>query len=228
MSLCAQSAVLCLFPSVDGPAAGVLPTYSIHVNEREDQQVAGQAAEADRDWELFQLIGAQDRVAFAEFYDRHCARLYSIAQRILNDATEAQDVVQDAFMQIWEKAGQFDPKLGRPAYWVVALVRNKAIDRVRASQRRARLAESAGAEAALIPAVAESAHARLHGHEKATLIRSAMVELPADQRHAIELAFFSGLTQDQISTQLSQPLGTIKARIRRGMLKLRDQLEGVL
>ena len=65
MSLCAQSAVLCLFPSVDGPAAGVLPTYSIHVNEREDQQVAGQAAEADRDWELFQLIGAQDRVAFA-------------------------------------------------------------------------------------------------------------------------------------------------------------------
>ena len=110
----------------------------------------------------------------------------------------------------------------------VALVRNKAIDRVRASQRRARLMESAGAEAELTVGVAGSANEHLHGQEKAGLIRSALVDLPAEQRHAIELAFFSGLTQDEISVRLSQPLGTIKARIRRGLLKLRDQLEGVL
>jgi RNA polymerase sigma-70 factor, ECF subfamily len=186
------------------------------------------AADPGRDFELFRLIGSRDRAAFAEFYDRHATRLYSVAQRILNDATEAQDVVQDVFMQIWEKAGQFDARLGQPSFWVVTLVRNKAIDRIRASQRRAKLADDAGAEAALAAGTAEPPHESLHGREKAGLIRSALVELPADQRHAIELAFFSGLTQHEISAQLSEPLGTIKARIRRGLLKLRDQLEGVL
>lgn len=187
-----------------------------------------QSSGADADIDLFRRIGAQDRDALAEFYDRHGARLYAVALRILNDAIEAQDVVQDTLIQIWEKAGQFDAKLGQPAWWSLTLVRNKAIDRVRASQRRQRLAESAGAEAALTVATAESANESLHGQEKAALIRSAVVDLPADQRHAIELAFFGGLTQHQISEQLSQPLGTIKARIRRGLLKLRDQLEGVL
>jgi RNA polymerase sigma-70 factor (ECF subfamily) len=196
------------------------------VNDQPDIQ--SQPADPDRDFELFRRIVARDRAAFAEFYDRHSPRLYSIAQRILNDATEAQDVLQDAFLQLWEKAANFDPQLGQPSYWAVALVRNKAIDRVRASQRRARLMESAGAEAELTVGVAGSANEHLHGQEKAGLIRSALVDLPAEQRHAIELAFFSGLTQDEISVRLSQPLGTIKARIRRGLLKLRDQLEGVL
>lgn len=202
------------------------PCLTMAVNEPSDIQ--SQTADRDRDFELFRRIGVRDRVAFGEFYDRHSSRLFSIAQRILNDATEAQDVVQDVFMQIWEKAASFDPKLGQPSYWVVTLVRNKSIDRVRASQRRSRLAESAGAESALTTEVADSASASLHGQEKAALLHSAIVELPAEQRHAIELAFFAGLTQHQISEKLSQPLGTIKARIRRGMLKLRDQLEGVL
>ena len=226
MTLCVQSAVVLTFPSLDGQAARVLACITTRVNDQPDIQ--SQPADPDRDFELFRRIVARDRAAFAEFYDRHSPRLYSIAQRILNDATEAQDVLQDAFLQLWEKAANFDPQLGQPSYWAVALVRNKAIDLVRASQRRARLMESAGAEAELTVGVAGSANEHLHGQEKAGLIRSALVDLPAEQRHAIELAFFSGLTQDEISVRLSQPLGTIKARIRRGLLKLRDQLEGVL
>jgi RNA polymerase sigma-70 factor (ECF subfamily) len=146
----------------------------------------------------------------------------------LNDQSEAEDVLQETFLQIWEKAGNFDPKLGKASSWAAILTRNKAIDRIRASQRRSRLAETAGVEFAVVAEVNDTANEAIHGHDKAKIIQSAIVELPMEQRRAIELAYFSGLTQQEISKKLAEPLGTIKARIRRGLLKLRDQLEGVL
>jgi RNA polymerase sigma-70 factor (ECF subfamily) len=182
----------------------------------------------ERDIELLRQIAAGDRTAFGEFYDRHSVLMFSVASRILNDPGDAEDVLQEAFVQIWEKAGNFDPKLGKPSSWAAILVRNKAIDRIRGSQRRTRLALEAGAEMAIVAEGNESANETVHGHEKAKLIRSAIVELPAEQRNAIELAYFSGLTQNEISEKLHEPLGTVKARIRRGLLKLRDQLEGLL
>lgn len=182
----------------------------------------------ERDIELLRRIAARDRAAFAEFYDRHSALLFSIAFRILNNASEAEDVLQETFVQIWEKAGSFDPKLGKTTSWAVVLVRNKAIDRLRAARRRSRLAEEAGVESAMAGETSEPANAAIYGREKAKLIQSAMGGLPAEQRQAIELAYFSGLTQFEVAEKLREPLGTIKARIRRGLLKLRDQLEGVL
>ena len=154
--------------------------------------------------------------------------MFSVACKILNNTSEAEDVLQETFVQIWEKAAIFDPKLGKASSWAAVLVRNRAIDRIRASQRRTRLAEEAGAEQGVIASAADTVNETIYGHEKANLIQSAIVELPGEQRQAIELAFFSGLTQDEISKKLNQPLGTIKARIRRGLLKLRDQLEGIL
>ena len=182
--------------------------------------------ERDHEIELLRRISNGDRAAFSEFYDHYSSLLFSIAVKILQDPKEAEDVLQDVFMQIWEKAGAFNPKLGKPATWAITFVRNKAIDRIRASQRRLRLVESATSDA--VPAATESVSANefLYGREKAELIRSAVVGLPGDQRQAIEMAFFSGLTQNEISEQLHEPLGTIKARIRRGMLKLRERLEG--
>jgi RNA polymerase sigma-70 factor (ECF subfamily) len=189
------------------------------VNELEDK---------NHNVELMRLIATGDRAAFAEFYDLHSTLMFSIAVKILNDVNEAEDVLQETFFQIWEKAAKFDPKLGKASSWVAILVRNKAIDRIRASQRRTRLAEEAGVEFAVVAEVNDTANEVVHGHDKAKLIQSAIVELPAEQRNAIELAYFSGLTQNEISKKLNEPLGTIKARIRRGLLKLRDQLEGVL
>lgn len=200
-------------------SAGSLPQFFERVNE---------TAAPDQDVELLRRIGVGDRAAFAEFYDRHSALMFSVATRVLNDAGEAEDVLQETFVQIWQKAGNFDPKLGKASSWVATLTRNKAIDRIRSSQRRNRLADEAGAEFAIASEVRDTANEAIHGHDKAKLIQSAIMELPAEQRHAIELAYFSGLTQDEISKKLSEPLGTIKARIRRGLLKLRDQLEGVL
>lgn len=180
----------------------------------------------NRDAALLRRIGEGDRAAFAEFYDLYSRLLFSLAVKILNDQKEAEDVLQEAFMQIWEKAGGFDARLGRPASWAITLVRNRAIDRIRASQRRSRLMEEAATSGAFEDRDATTANESVHGREKAALVRSAMADLPADQRHAIEMAFFSGLTQNEISDRLREPLGTVKARIRRGMLKLRDKLEG--
>jgi RNA polymerase sigma-70 factor, ECF subfamily len=185
-------------------------------------------ATRDKDSELLQRIGAMDRSAFAEFYDKYSVLLFSIASRILNDAAEAEDVLQETFVQIWEKAGDFNPKLGKASSWAAIMVRNRAIDRIRASQRRMRLAKEAGVEFAVTAEAEEAANRAVHGREKAKLIQSALVGLPPEQRRAIELAFFSGLTQNEISEQLNEPLGTIKARIRRGMLSLRGKLEGLL
>jgi len=182
----------------------------------------------DNDAELLRRIGAMDRSAFAEFYDKYSPLLFSIASRILNDASEAEDVLQETFLQIWEKAGYFNPKLGKASSWAAILVRNKAIDRIRASQRRMRLAKEAGVEFAVTAESQETANGAVHGREKAKLIQSALVELPPEQRRAIEMTYFSGLTQAEISEQLKEPLGTIKARIRRGMLNLRGRLEDLL
>lgn len=196
-----------------------LPTIFERVNDPED---------ANLDIALLRRISAGDRAAFAEFYDRHSALMYSVACKILNNSVEAEDVMQEACLQIWEKARAFDPKLGKVSSWAAILVRNKAIDRIRASQRRNRLADEAGAEFAITSESDGMANEAMHGFDKARIIQSAISELPAEQRHAIELAYFSGLTQHEISEKLSEPLGTIKARIRRGLLKLRDQLEGRL
>jgi RNA polymerase sigma-70 factor, ECF subfamily len=218
MNMCAQTGFENAFPLLRGMFS-TNSLFATWVNEQESQ---------DRDIELLRQIAAGDRTSFAEFYDRHSALMFSVACKILNDSNEAEDVLQEAFMQIWEKAAKFDPKLGRASSWAVILVRNKAIDRIRASQRRTRLAEQAGEEQGSAARVDDTTNEAIYGHEKANLIQTAIVELPAEQRRAIELAYFSGLTQDEISKKLNEPLGTIKARIRRGLLKLRDQLEGLL
>jgi RNA polymerase sigma-70 factor, ECF subfamily len=186
------------------------------------------ALNLDRDVELLRRIGDGDRSAFGSFYDQYSGLLFSVAVKILNDAKEAEDVLQEVFMQIWNKADAYDPLLGKPASWAVTLTRNKAIDRIRASNRRSKLLEQATVEANVAADHFPSANEKLHGRENAQMIRSVVAALPLDQRRAIEMAFFSGLTQDEIAKNLNEPLGTIKARIRRGMLKLREKLEGCL
>lgn len=218
MNVCAQADFIQMFRPFETGLPAFL-SYREIVSDQDNQE---------RDIELLRLIAAGDRTAFGEFYDRHAILMFSVASRILNDPGDAEDVLQEAFIQIWEKAANFDPKLGKPSSWAAILVRNKAIDRIRSSQRRTRLAQEAGTEMAIVAEVNESANEAIHGPEQAKLIKSAIVELPAEQRQAIELAYFSGLTQNEISEKLHEPLGTVKARIRRGLLKLRDQLEGLL
>ena len=171
-------------------------------------------------------IAQGDRQAFAELYDRFSGPLYGAALRILRDSAEAQDIVHDAFLTLWEKASAFEPTRGSAFSWAVTLVRNRAIDRVRMRRRRAELlAGSAPDDLGLAEGGGglTGSESAVLGDE-ARLVRAAVATLPTEQQRALELAFFGGLTQEEIAKKLSEPLGTVKARIRRGLLKLRDSL----
>ena len=186
-------------------------------------------AEQNQDAALIERIRGGEREAFIAFYDRYSPLLFSVAARVLGERKEAEDVLQEVMLVIWNKSGDYDPQLGTLSSWAVAVTRNNALDRLRARTRRLRLIEEAAILAQDPDATSyPSANEIVHGRERAELLRDAMKELPADQRMAIELAFFTGLSQSDIATRLQQPLGTIKARIRRGMLRLRDQLGGAL
>ena len=170
-----------------------------------------------------------DKEALGRLYDLLGKPLYSLAVRITNDSAEAQDVVQDVFLQLWNKAADFQPSRGSYFSWAATLTRNRALDRVRMRKRRGEIIrESAGDIAPARPDDDLDSSDALWIREKAVAVRSALAGLPDEQRTAIELAFFSGLTQQQISERLGDPLGTVKARIRRGLLRLRDALSSRL
>ena len=180
------------------------------------------------DLDLIRRMVEGDSAALGVFYDAHASTLFALVCRILNDVKEAEDVLQEVFLQIWDKAAAFDATQGRPLAWAITLARNKAIDRLRASQRRrAQLVPEMeiGMEAVEAWSAPESSPPDAAGaNEEAQCVRAALASLPSQQRRAIELAFFEGFSQTEVAAALHQPLGTIKARIRRGMLKLRADL----
>jgi RNA polymerase sigma-70 factor (ECF subfamily) len=178
------------------------------------------------DARLMQRVAVGDKQAFTELYDRFSSPLYGTAIRIVRDTAEAQDIVHDAFITVWEKAGNFEVTRGTAFSWVVTLVRNRAIDRVRMRRRRGELLAASvpgdlGYAEPTVGAVGADPATR---SDDAQMVRSAVAALPAEQQRALELAFFGGLTQEEIAEKLAEPLGTVKARIRRGLLKLRDAL----
>jgi RNA polymerase sigma-70 factor (ECF subfamily) len=179
--------------------------------------------------ELLQRIGHGDRGSFEELYDRLAGALFATAFRVLNNRAAAEDVLQEAFLQIWEKAPLYNPALGKPLAWAVTLTRYKAIDRLRSTQRRNRLQDSVQRESESFAQFdARDAFDAVVSAETSQLVIEAMAKLSEDQRQVMELAFFASMTQTEIAEYLKQPLGTIKARIRRGMMKLRDLINPAL
>lgn len=179
------------------------------------------AAEID----LLRQTGQGDRGSFEALYDRFSGVLFSTAYRVLNNREAAEDVLQDVFIQIWEKAALYDPARGKPMTWAITLTRNKSIDRLRSTQRRSRLQDDLQHESETVEQFDDkSSFDAVSSVETGEMVRAAIAKLSKDQREAIELAFFSSLTQTEISERLGEPLGTVKARIRRGMMKLKDLL----
>ena len=174
------------------------------------------------DVELMQRIGTGDRASFEEFYRRHIALVFSTAFKILNNSSDAEDVTQEVMFMVWEKSPMYEVSRGKPLNWAVTMTRNKAIDRLRSIQRRLRLNDDAEREIAPPPRLGKDRPSdHLDSGEKQQIVRSAVMKLNREQRQVIEMSYFGGLTQLEISTRLKTPLGTIKARIRRGMLRLK-------
>jgi RNA polymerase sigma-70 factor, ECF subfamily len=170
-------------------------------------------------------IGLGDRVAFEEFYGKFSGLIYSTALRVLSDPDDARDVAQDVFFMLWEKAPMYDPARGKPLTWAITMTRNKAIDRLRSQQRRSRLQDEARAEASDADVTIERPPVDdLENAEEGEILRSAVMRLNPEQREAIEMAYFKGLTQQEIASRLDEPLGTVKARIRRGIVRLRKMV----
>lgn len=166
-----------------------------------------------------------DHDALAELYDRYGGLLYSLALRILRDTGDAEDVVQDVFSQAWRQASRYQSTRGNVVAWLMNLTRSRAIDRVRG--RRARPQPGADDVRALdVPDMTEPVDEQLALSSQAALIRAAVDELSVLQRVAIELAFYQGLTHVDIAERLELPLGTVKTRIRQGLMKLKDRLAG--
>lgn len=172
--------------------------------------------------ELIRKIGMGDRASFEEFYTRFSGLIYSTSLRVLANETDAQDVAQEVMFMIWEKAPMYDPSRGKPLTWAITMTRNKSIDRLRSLQRRYRLHDDVQNENASNDiSSSREPFEDLDSSEKGRILRTAVMKLNKEQREAIEMAYFSGLTQQEIAVRLREPLGTVKARIRRGMMRLK-------
>lgn len=192
------------------------------------------AAETRAQWTdetLMHAIAARDELAFTELYDRYADLVYSASLRVLSDPGLAEDATQDIFVRIWRRPEAFVAERGRFLSWLMSVVRNRSVDELRARGRRLRregVPAQDGDEdvMALLPAEGDDPVAAAQLHEQQRVIREALRELPGDQRIALELAYFRGLTQQEIAVALHEPLGTVKTRIRLGMQKLRRALSG--
>ncbi|HEY7002152.1 MAG TPA: sigma-70 family RNA polymerase sigma factor [Candidatus Udaeobacter sp.] len=182
---------------------------------------------ADR--EMIARVGDGDQSAFGALYDRLSGPLYSLALKMLGDPSDAQDALQEVFVQIWSRAGTYNPEKSSVFSWAVLLTRSRAIDRLRARDRRQRVVAGSTPDEAKVAettnaSMVESAADTAEKSDEAARVRYVLNNLPSEQRQAIDLAFFGHLTHHEIAAQLGQPLGTVKARIRRGLLRLREQL----
>jgi RNA polymerase sigma-70 factor (ECF subfamily) len=171
---------------------------------------------------IVERMAAGDGEALRELYDIHARAVYSLALRILRVQSDAEDVVQEVFVQAWRQASRYDATRGTVAGWLLMQARSRSIDRLRA--RQARPERSEDERATDPPDSSAGPDIQVVRGEQARRVRQALEDLPRLQRTALELAYYEGLTHVEIAEQLEQPLGTIKTRIRQGLLKLRQAL----
>jgi len=172
-----------------------------------------------KDEALLEQVAAGHEDAVAALYDRHSRLLFGLVLRIVRDRAEAEEVLQEVFYSVWSKAHSYNPALGVPAAWLVRLARNRAIDRLRTNHVRERTHEAAVAP----PAPDSPEQSAVRGQQQVGIV-NALGRLPEEQRVLIEQAYYGGWTQSELAARFGLPLGTVKTRIRSGMIALREHL----
>lgn len=190
---------------------------------------AASAPAANQDAARQQLVAALARIAGGDrqalqfLYRETSAKLFAVCHRILNDRGEAEDVLQDVYITVWRRAGTFDPDRASPITWLVAIARNRAIDRLRSGPPANLLRDID--EVSEISDSAPTAIARLETNEEHQRLAECLDELEPRHAGAIRSAFFEGATYDELAQRLNVPLGTMKSWIRRSLMRLRECLE---
>lgn len=177
------------------------------------------------DKDLIRRVGSQDAQALRALYDGKSSKLMGLLVRLLKSTADAEEVLQETFLEVWRRAPQYDERRGSVTGWIVIMARTRALDRLRSRSATSHQPSDVTVEPVSVPIeLAEQRQDRQR-------INAALAALPAEQREAIELAYYDGLTQREISERTGQPLGTIKTRVRLGLRKLSDtltQAEGAL
>ncbi|WP_433503450.1 sigma-70 family RNA polymerase sigma factor [Pseudonocardia halophobica] len=197
------------------------------MNHREAAPRTGRASAPDDSVDLLAGVAEGRRDALARLYDRYGRQAWSLARRICGDDALAEDAVQEAFTAVWREAGRFDPRRGRPSTWLMTLVHHKAVDLVRREDNARRRTVPMDDTDLALPRL-PGADVDALGAVVAGTVRSALDALPADQRHALALAYFGGYTQREVATLTGVPLGTVKSRMFAGLGRLRTALGPVL
>ena len=185
-------------------------------------------ASSPDDLHLLQATAQGDKAAFSQLYDRFAPPVFGLLLRILRSRAEAEEVLQDSFWGVWKQAARFESERGSPFTWVVTIARRKAIDRLRANARHTARIHEAHLSSAHENFTSFTGSEQAETSDTVTAVRTALAQLRPDERAAIQLAFFDGLTHGEIAEALELPVGTVKARIRRGMAKLQRPLSRVL
>lgn len=189
--------------------------------------ISGGVPNRQTNWDVYICeIARGDRQAIDQLYGESSHLVYSVAMRILNDRSDAEEAVMDVYAQVWRSAGKFSNERGSGFAWLMNLARSRAIDKLRARRNRNVAMEPLFETAAVSDRDSNPERISALG-EMQDRVRTALSGLPAEQRTTIELAFYSGLTHVELAERLGQPLGTVKTRIRAGMMKLRTTLEGL-
>ena len=180
------------------------------------------------DLDLVRRMASGDESAVAALYDRYGTVLYAVAYRIVGQKADAEEVVMEAFAQVWRDASRFEASRGSVAAWLTMISRSRALDHVRSRDRRERLNTSAAREdqtqAPAMGSWGTDPGYQVEQTERQKRVAEAMASLSPVQRQAIELAYYDGLSQSEIAERLNEPLGTVKTRVRLGMMKLREAL----
>jgi RNA polymerase sigma-70 factor (ECF subfamily) len=171
---------------------------------------------------LIQEVAKQDREAFSQLYDRFSSLVFSLALRMLRVRSDAEDLLQEVFVQVWRQASNYSAERGSPEAWIINIARSRAIDKIRSIRRMEKsfvlTDDPARAESGdNVESSAAESEAKLR-------MNSALTNIPEAQRKVLELAYFDGLSQTEIAARLSEPLGTVKTRMRTGIQRLRDIL----
>lgn len=188
---------------------------------RELDDVDGSAATLSTE-DLLQRVATGDREAFAQLYDRTAPRVFGLVKRLLRDHSQSEEVTQEVFLEIWQTATRYDTSKGGAIAWMLTMTHRRAVDRVRASQASRNRDTRIGIRdfPTDFDSVAENVEVRIESER----VKEAMMRLTELQRQAVQLAYFGGYSHSEVAAMLSVPIGTVKTRLRDGMIRLRDEL----